>query len=200
MRKKLTWLLALLLLGLALSGGDCIFETKVIELVVTGDTCVDFEEYHETDNWTNPETYDVADELDEILEDNGYSRDDVKAAKLISVTYEVIDPPAHDWQLSGTITIEYNDGPKTIVDYTNVSLDDITGTPAYATLNAAGVAEFQEAVRDYLDGASPVVTFAVENGDVVPDPSGEDPLEFTWRACIKMYIVVVAEYEVPDPF
>ncbi|MBD3348513.1 MAG: hypothetical protein GF400_04880 [Candidatus Eisenbacteria bacterium] len=200
MRRKLTLAVALLLVGLALSGSDCIFEQKVVQLVVTGSTCVDFEEDHQTDNWTTPETYDVADELDAILSDNGIDKDQVIDAEIISVTYEVIDPPAHDWTLSGTITVEYDSGPQTIVNYTNQTLSEIDGVPKYADLNDAGVDEMHGAIDAYLADMSPLVTFRVENGDVDPDPSSVDPIQFTWRACLKIYVVVEDEYDWPDVF
>jgi hypothetical protein len=201
MKKKLTWVVALLLVGLAMSGSDCIFEQKVIELVVTGSTCVDFEEYHVTDNWTTPETYDVSDELDAILVDNGIDKTQILSAEIISITYEVIDPPVHDWTLTGTITVEYNSGPETIVNYTNQMLSEIDGVAKYADLNQDGVDEMHEAIDVYLnDTGSPIVTFRVENGDVTPDPTVLDPIEFDWRACIKIYVIVEEEYDWPDIF
>lgn len=207
MRKKLTLMGVLLLLGLVATGSDCIFDTKVVELIVTGETCTEkFNEDHGTEEWTTSVTYAVADELDEILSDNGVEKADVDTARLISVTYEVLTPDDHDWEISGAITVEYparGRAPEIIVDYDAVSLDAITGVPAYANLNAAGVAVFHEAVDDYLAGQNPELTFAVVNGDVVPDPTDteqEPPgrISFSWQACLRMYIILDEEVDWPD--
>ncbi len=199
--KKLTWIVALLLVGLAVGGSDCILEDKVVQLVILGDACTDeFDEYHTTDNWTTPDTYDVSDDLDQILADNGIDKDQIISAKLISAAYMVTDAPVHDWDLSGTITVEYDSGEQVIVDYTNQSLWEIDGVAKYADLNEAGVEVFNGAIEDYLNGLSPVLTFRVRNGDVTPTPDGEDPIDFKWVACLKIYVVVEQDYEWPDIF
>jgi hypothetical protein len=201
MKRKLTLVVALLLFGLAMSGSDCILEDKVVQLVVLGESCTDeFDEYHTTSTWTTPKAYDVSDELDAILADNGVDKDQIISAKIISATYMVTDPPGHDWMLSGTITVEYGAEYETIVNYTNQSLWEIDDVAKYADLNEAGVNVFHQAIQDYLDGASPVLTFRVENGDVDPDPSGADPIDFKWIACLKIYVVVEEDYEWPDVF
>lgn len=201
MKKNLTWVVALLLVGLALGGSDCIFEEKVIQLVILGESCTDeFDESHVTDNWTTPRTYDVSDELDDILADNDIDKDQIISAEIISATYMVTEAPVHDWDLSGTITVDYNSGPETIVNYTDQSLFAIDGVAAYADLNQAGVDEFHEAIQSYLAGSSPVLTFAVENGDVDPNPSEQDPIEFKWIACLKIYVIVEEAYDWPDIF
>jgi hypothetical protein len=204
MKRKLVWISALVLLCLALGGSDCIMDEKVIELVVYGSACVPFDEDHQSQTWTTEREYDVAGELDRILADHGYSRDDIKGAQLISVTYQVTDPPVHDWQVSGTIAIEYPLGEDhaTMVNYTIESLDAATDAPVYADLNAAGVSVFNDAVADYLPPhyLDPVVTFWVENGAVTPEPGPADPIVFSWEACIKMYLKVERKYNLPDPF
>ncbi|MEE8573768.1 MAG: hypothetical protein V3T20_10910, partial [Gemmatimonadota bacterium] len=59
------------------------------------------------------------------------------------------------------------------------------------------------AVDDYLAGQSPVLTFAAVNGNVVPDPTdseGVPPgrINFSWQACLRMYVVLDEEFEWPD--
>lgn len=209
MRKKLTLMGVLLLLGFVASGSDCIFDTKLVEIVFTGNTCTEkFIEDHGSEEWTTEVTYYVGNELDEVLADNDLDRADVNAMGLISVTYEVVTPDDHDWEISGAITIEYparGRAPEIIVDYESVSLDAITGTPTFVTLNDAGVAVFQEAIDDYLAGQNPEVTFAVVNGDVVPDPTDSEQvppgrISFSWKACLRLYILLDEEFEWPDPW
>ncbi len=199
--KKLTWIVALLLVGLALGGSDCILDEKVVQLVILGEACTDeFDEYHTTANWTTPDTYDVSDDLDRILAENDIDKGKIISAQLISATYEVTDPPEHNWTLSGTITVQYDSSPEVIVNYTDQSLSEIDGVPKYADLNSAGVNVFNDAIDDYLNGLSPVLTFRVENGSVTPDPLLSDPVDFKWVACLKIYVVVEENYEWPDIF
>ena len=202
MRRKLTVAVALLLVGLALSGSDCILEEKVIELVVLGETCVDFDESHVTDNWTTPETHDIADELDDILADNGIDKNQIISAEVISVTYEVTELPedAPDWRLWGAITVEYLGDLETFVNYSDERLSDLDGVAKYADLNEDGIDVIHNAIDSYLLDGSPVVTFRVENGDVDPNPSVEVPIVFSWKACLKIYVIVEEDYEWPDIF
>ena len=206
MRKKLPLIGVMLLLGFVATGSDCIFDTKVVELIVTGETCTPkFNEDHGTEEWITSVMYDVSDELDAILGDNDIEKTEVDTARLISVTYEVVTPDDHDWEISGSITIGYaaRGRSEIIVDYDTVSLDAITGAPMFADLNPAGVAVFHEAVDDYLAGASPVLTFAAVNGDVVPDPTDSEQIppgriNFSWKACLRMYVVLDEEFDWPD--
>jgi len=202
MNRKLALAVALLLVGLALSGSDCIFEEKVVQLVVLGSSCTDpFDEYHTTANWDTPEEYDVSDELDAILSDNGIDKSQIISAELVSATYMVTDAPVHDWTLSGTITIRYGIDYETIVDYTDQSLWEIDGVAEYADLNDAGVDVFNQAIADYLAGGAPVLEFATENDAVGPTPPSElDPIDFEWVACLRIYVIVEEEYDWPDVF
>ena len=68
-------------------------------------------------------------------------------------------------------------------------------------LDAAGVELLNQALEDYIAGtADPVLEFAVENGDVDPNPSVQDMLVFDWRGCVAIHIVAGVSLEVPDPF
>jgi hypothetical protein len=206
MRKKLALIGVMLLLGFVASGSDCIFDTKVVELIVTGETCPPkFMHYSESATYADTVSYRVADDLDDILADNDLERTEIDTARLISVSYEVlrIAETSHDWTISGQITIEYTArglGPEVIVDYDSLSLESVLGSPEYASLNAAGVAVFHAAVDDYLDGGDPEVTFRVESDSVSPIPNESDPIDFWWKACLRMYIILDEEFEWPDPW
>ncbi|MBD3368016.1 MAG: hypothetical protein GF405_07580 [Candidatus Eisenbacteria bacterium] len=203
--KTTTWIaIGFLAASLLVGATGCILDEKVIELVFKNSTCMDFEEYHETEVFTTPEVVDVADDIDDALADQNLSRDDLLDAKLIGGTYQVTDfQHTHDWDISGTITVrrtDISDGPETIVIYTSQSLEDAMPAPVTAQLDSAGVALFNRALDDYLNWEDPILEFSVNNGDVEPNPSAQDPLEFDWTACLKMYIIVDETYEVPDVF
>ena len=154
----------------------------------------------------------MTDELNDILEDNGISRDDVTSARLISVTYQVTDPDpgGTDWTISGMITIQYRDqGPTPIIDYDSVLLSTITSAPGYADLNDDGVAILHQAIDEFLTVADPDtlpgITFVAQQSTVTPTPTDdeEDPpgrMDFRWHACLRMYITLEEEFDWPDPW
>ena len=119
-------ILLLLVLSLLVAlVGSCLDE-KVLELVLTGETYADFNE-NET-SADNPEiaVVDVAEELRNILEDNGYTTGDLEDAFVTSVSYGVTSIPSsqtHDWVLTGQIRVSRDGGPMVvIVNYTSQSV------------------------------------------------------------------------------
>lgn len=195
--------LALLLCAVSVSN-NCIMETKVIEIVITDSTCEILEEYHESANFVTPAIIDYAAEIDAILEDNGFSRDKIHSARVVSASYIVTEfSHTHDWIISGYIDVErmdITDGPATLINYTSQSVTAAMGDVVNAPLEVPGVALLNQALDDYLGGADPVLRFAVHNGNVDPQPSPVDPIEFTWRACIVIYVTTLEELDTPDPF
>jgi hypothetical protein len=202
MIKRNHLILAVAVLCLALGGPGCILEEKVIEVVLTGSTCAVFVENHDTENFTTPVLLDYANEIDEILMDNGLSRDDIAMAKVMSATYQVTSfDHSHDWTISGVITVEWvgASAAETIVSYTAQSVEAAEPVPVQASLDADGVQVINDALADYLNGGYPMLRFEVVNGDVSPTPSEADRLVFTWESCIKVHILYQEELEVPDP-
>jgi hypothetical protein len=203
MKTLMCTVLALLLCVLAVGPG-CVLEDKVVEIVLKGQTCVEFPEYHESAEWNTPLELDYADSIRKILEDNDIDIDKIKKAKLVSASYWVTvnNNDTHDWSISGYITVQRDAGPvRQIVDYTDQSLDAAYLTPTDADLDAAGVAIINGALDAFLaDPYAPIVlTFTTENDAVTPEPTPQDPLDFRWKACLKIHVVYGEEFEVPDP-
>ncbi len=198
--KTLLVVLAILLIF----GTGCIMDEKVIEIVVSSSTCVEFSENEDSETFSTVAVVDYAGEIDEILEDHGLDRSDIKEAYVVEASYEVTDfAHDHDWHISGQIDVARTDepaGPALLIDYTDQSVEDALGTAIAASLNSEGVELLNNALDDYIAGASPVISFEVVNGDVEPDPSSSDRLVFTWQACVTLHIIVVETIEVPDPF
>ena len=188
-----------------IAGGGCILKTKTIEIVLNDDGCVQFSEYQTSETFTTPDTFYLADELDELLENNDLSPSNLKTARLSGATYEVTDfnTADPDWVVTGAITIErqdVSDGPENIIDYTSQSILDAYGVRTAAVLNEDGVNLLHRAIDDDLLGGRPVLIFKVQNGDVSPSPTVGQPLVFDWEACFALYVIIEQEYEVPDPF
>lgn len=199
--------LLLLLLGLILGLSNCIMEDRTVELVVSGSTCVDFSQFDTTATFhSDPAIVYYTDELDQILQDNDVSRDDIVAIKLVSASYGVTNNfDQHDWTISGSITVARIDfghiqGPVDLVTYTSQSVSDALGKTVPARLDSAGVAIMDSAFVDFINGVNPILVFQVVNGSVVPSPNESDPIQFDWNACIWVDFVTKTDLEVPDPF
>lgn len=188
----------------ALSVPGCV-EDKVVEIVVTGETYADFFE-NETGADT-PETalVDVGAEIWQILEDNGYSASDIEDAFVTSVSYGVTSfDQAHDWVLSGAISVRrFDGGPgpwEPIVTYESQSVAGALGQKIAAPLDQAGVDVVNQALDDFLAGAYPVLEFRVQHSTIVPLPSPIDPMVFDWRAWFNIQLVGSESFAIPDPF
>ena len=200
-------LIPLVLICLLVAGGGCILEEKVIEVVITGKTCAVFPENEDEQNFITAAEVDYGEEIGKILEKNDIDFEDIKTAKVVSASYGVTSftpTGVDDWELSGLITVErLYQAPQTkgtLIDYTIQSVVEALGMEIPASLNENGTAIVNQALEDYLDGQWPVLKFAVENETCVPPPSPTNRLIFTWKACIKLQVVIEEEVERPDPF
>lgn len=206
MRRVLHTLGIALLTTLIVSGSGCILEEKVIDIVLSDEISAEFIENHQTEAWTNNEIVDYASEINQILEDNGYSRSDIGEAKVVSAHYGVTAfAGAHDWTINGMVEVRRIDGGigpwTTVVNYTSVSVAGALGAKIPAALNAGGVTLLNQALADFIAGTDPILEFRVNNdGDVIPDPSAVDPIIFDWRAWLLIQVVIKETLDVPDPF
>jgi hypothetical protein len=181
--------------------GGCL-EDKTLELVITGETSGDFVQNETSSAWTHPAAIDVAQELRDILQANGYEESDLKRAHLTSMHYGVpaIDAGLHDWTITGSITVTYNGSTQTVLDYASLSVQAALGKKIPATLQSGGVNLINQALQDFIDGQNPVLVFRINNGSTTPAPSGADPMRFIWRAWLAVQVIVNQKVTVPDPF
>jgi hypothetical protein len=89
--KRTLMILALMLLVALL--GSCLDE-KVLQLVLTGETSAEFNENETSADTPEIAVVDVAEQIRDILEDNGYTTDDLTAAFVTSVSYGVTSIPS----------------------------------------------------------------------------------------------------------
>jgi hypothetical protein len=198
--KRLFVLLAVCAVPLALSA--CFDEEeKVLDIVLTGETSADFSQNETTAQWTEPAVIDIAQELRDILEDNGYATSDLADAKLTSVSYGVTAfDQSHDWTIGGSITVTYNGNTQTILDYASQSIQGALGEKISAPLEAGGVSLVNDALADFRAGQNPVLTFTINNGSTTPVPTVEDPMIFDWRAWLAIQVIIEEDVKVFDPF
>ena len=199
MKRRLT-IATMALCITALFGAGCLDE-KTIEIVITGETSADFAQNETSASWAEGTILDMGAEIRDILESNGYGSEDLKSAHVTSVSYGVLSfAQAHDWQITGAITVSYDGATETIVNYASQSVQDALGRKIPAPLEPAGVALINRALQDFLDGVDPLLALTIENGSTAPVPSVEDPMVFDWRAWLAVQVIVVESVEVPDPF
>lgn len=201
LKSRLVSVVLLLTISIATLTG-CLLEEKVLSMVLRGKACFEYEWYREDASFASDTVVDVAQRLDEILEENGFWREKINKAFLVSTEYKVtdVDLEHHDWVISGELRIAREDtvdGPATLLTYSSQSVHDayLVWTPA--ALNADGVDLLNRAFEDYLAGADPVLRFTVVNSDVVPAPSAADPLLMDWKVCVNMQVVYGLELAVP---
>ena len=201
MKKVLTAIALMIPIVLALGLGGCLLEDREIEIVLNDEFCYDFDEYHTTENYTNPAVIELGEDLDSLLVDNDIIRDQIVDVFLVSGSYKIDEfSHTHDWEISGIITVERLDisgvGPDTLIVYHEISLEDELGITTFVPLHADGVGIINQALDDYRDGSSPVLRVTVENGEVEPSPTVSDPLDFIWKACINVQVIATLDTEI----
>ena len=201
--KKLFVTAALMIpVALALGLGGCLLEDREVEIILNDEHCEPFVEYHTSENYTTPTIIELGEDLDSLLVDNDITLDQLVDAFLVSGFYEVTEfSHTHDWEISGIITVERTDitgaGPDTLIVYTEVSLEDNLGVKTQVVFHADGVAIINQAMDDYIAGGNPTLQLTVVNGDVGPtSPSGSDPLDFTWEACLNVQVIATIDAEI----
>jgi hypothetical protein len=192
-----------LLVCLAVGGGGCVLEKKVVEVLVTGETCVGYTEYETSADYTNPAVINYASQIDSILAKHDLDRNDIKRAVVRSASYVVTQfTQPTDWVISGEITVTRNDvpaGPYTVIEYTDQSVAEALNNTKKAKLKGDGVSLLNAALHDYIhNGAFPSITFTVVSGGVTPEPTPANPMIFSWQACIKLHIIFEEEVELPE--
>jgi hypothetical protein len=208
MNNKMRGIIALLIvLGLAVGVTGCkLMHEKVVDVVLRNTVAFDFEVREDSADYVgDPQVIDIAEDIDDALGgfDPPLDRADIKEAGLLAATYEVtwLEDPGHDWEISGSIWIQYGRAEEVIIDYSEQSLYDALGAGEIsAELNESGVTLFNQALDDYRSGQDPVLSFWMDGDDCVPTPSGSDSLKFDWTARIYMYVVSPVTLEVPDLF
>lgn len=198
--KRIPVLLAVCSVALALSG--CFEEEeKVLDIVLTGETSAEFSQNETTSQWSEPAIIDIAQEIGDILEDNGYDRDDIESAHIVSASYGVTSfSQSHDWTISGSITVAFFLPPVVLVNYTSQSVQGALGQKISAPLQQAGADVINDALEYFLAGGNPVLTFTINNGATSPGPSVEDPMIFDWRAWLAIQVIIEEDVNVFDPF
>jgi len=208
MNNKIRGIIALLIvLGLAVGVTGCkLLHEKVVDVVLRNSAAIDFEVREDSASYVgDPQVIDIAEDIDDALA--GFNppldRADIKEAGLLAASYDVtwLEDPGHNWEISGSVWIEYGLAEEVFIDFPDSSLYDALGAgEIYTELNPSGVTLFNQALEDYRTGQNPVLSFWMDGDGCVPAPSGSDSLKFDWTARIYTYVVSPVTVEVPDLF
>ncbi len=205
MKKTINIVVLLSLIAFLAGLSGCLTEERRAQIVLGDENCEEFDEVHDSENFTTPYFLDIADELDSLLEDNELSRSDIVDAFLVSGAYEVLSfEQAHGWDLAGIITVERVgsiEDPDTLLDYRDYITVDATivGDKTYVDVHEDGVAIINQALDDFIAGENPILRIVIVNGDVEPSPSGADPLDFLWEFCLFIQVITELDIDVYDP-
>ncbi len=216
MTKNLAKIGVLLLLCFVATGSSCLTVEKEIDFVLTDTISLTFAESHTGMGGATADYIHVAAEFDAVLAENEAEKSEITEIGIIGVTYEVLDgvsdpPPGRfdDWTISGAIEVWRADGGGAngdsleAVAYDTIALKAIEGTgPIQATLVGPGIQLINQAIDAYFHPENPEepefpeLGFATLHAEMVPEPSPEYPLVFTWKATVEFYVVVTREYDV----
>ena len=205
MRKTISAAVLLILIAFLLGLTGCLTEERRAQIVLGSENCEEFDEPHDSENFVTPYTLDIAAEIDTLLDDNEVSRADIVDAFLVSAAYEVLEfEQDHGWELAGVIMIERVgsiDPPDTLLDYNEgITVSDaIVGDKTYVHVHPDGAAVINQALDDFIAGSDPILRIVIENGDVEPDPSVADPLDFIWEFCLFIQVITELETDVYEP-
>jgi hypothetical protein len=206
MRRIINAAFLLILLALLVGLSGCLTEERRAQIVLGDENCEPFHEVHDSDNFTSPYLLDIASELDTLLDDNELSRSDIIDAFLVSASYEVLEfEQDHDWDLEGVITIERigGAGPVTLLDYNGENgitvSDAIVGDKTYVDVHPDGVAVINQALDDFITGSDPILRIVIDTGNITPDPSPADVMDFHWEFCLFIQVITELETDVYDP-
>ena len=193
--------------GLLVCLSSCIMEDRTVEFVVTHETCATFDVSSGTASFVVPASVYLADEINPALSDNDVAREDIVTVRVVSASYGVTGftapSPPHDWHITGSVSVErydVDDGPATLLNYTDESVQDAYGKHIPASLNTDGVEIVNRALDDFIAGGNPVLVFKLNNDAVSPAPSSADQIVFSWKPCVVLHIVTKKDIQVPDPF
>ncbi len=206
MKKIINAAVLLILMAFLVGLNGCLTEERRVQIVLGDENCEVFDEYQIGENFTTPYLLDVAAEIDSLLEDNEVSRSDIVDAFLVSAAYTVLEfEQDHGWDLSGVIMVERigsGNPPDTLLDYYEEGItvsDAVVDDKTYVNVHEAGVTVINQALDDFIAGSDPVLRIVIENGNVDPDPSVADPIDFIWEFCLFIQVITEIETDVYEP-
>lgn len=182
---------------------------KVMELVLTAETSVTFDEDSASESFTDSDTIDVSAVLNDALASANIDPDSIISASILGAAYGstslTVQPGGpQDWDIEGTIDVaRIGGGSATLINYNPptgpVSVKNSLGQEIPVLLQSAGVDVLQQGLDDFLAGDNNVqMVYTIINGNVTPNPSVQYPIVFSWKVWVYIQVTVPESYELWD--
>lgn len=159
--------------------------------------CVRFDENRTTGEFESEVVCDqFATQIQAWLANNNVASGDVKKIFMSGGRIKLAGEfTGHAWDITSSVRIKRTDiadGPVTFLKEQTVTIpDDIDGSKGYKPrFDSHGVKLVNRALEDLVDGGDPVLVVTMKSTDVDPEPSGSDPLVFSWEACVDIMAIV----------
>jgi hypothetical protein len=161
------------------------------QLVFKDKYCVQFDEVRTSVPFATEVVSDqFATQVLASLAQAGLTADDIKSMRMTGGSVALKGKlSGHDWEITSRVDVKRQDGVfpfEPLVHEETVLLKGLKGKGLKVSLNQEGVNFVDEALADLINGGNPVLLVKMVGTNVVPAPSPQDPMIFTWQACIEV--------------
>jgi hypothetical protein len=175
------------------------------EVVLHEKFCVRFDENRTTGDFESEVVCDqFATLINQWLADNDVTSEDVEGIFMSGGRIKLAgDFSGHAWDITSSVRIrraDIADGPSRFLKEQTVTIPgEIGGDRGYKpSFDGAGVRLVNRALQDLVKGCDPVLVVTMRNTDVDPEPRVDDPLVFSWDACINITAIVDSDDDDDD--
>jgi hypothetical protein len=165
-------------------------------LILVETFCVQFDENRTTGTFASEVVCDqFQDDILAWFAGKGISLDCVDLIFMIGAKIKCVSfQGSHDWDVTSSVTLkrtDISDGPKTLLTSQTLTIPGECDDSGYRPrLGLSGVLLVNRALNDLVRGGDPVLVATMVATDVDPEPSVNDPLTFSWQACVTVTAIV----------
>jgi hypothetical protein len=168
---------------------------KDTSLILTEEFCVQFDEHRTSSDFSDDASTLFATQILEWLEANDVALENICNIFQREGRIVLVEPyMGHPWDITSKIHVKRTDIYDEYHPYLRPQTVTLPGDivdPGYApSFHYRGVRKVNRALEDLVDGGMPTLSFICWFTKVDPEPSGADPLVFSWNACITVQVVV----------
>jgi hypothetical protein len=166
------------------------------KLLYSDKFCVQFDEVRTSVPFSTEVVSDLfAEQFLASLAAQGLTADDLGLIRMTGGSYALKgNIQGHDWVITSRVDVQRQGGIfpfEPFVNTTTTNLKGLKGKGENADLNQEGVNIIDVALEDLVNGGDPVLLVKMVATEVVPAPSPQDPMIFTWQACIEVQAELV---------
>jgi hypothetical protein len=167
-------------------------------VLLTETFCVQFDENRTTGTFVSEVVCDqFAQDILAWFASRGVALDCVESIFMIGAKIKCVSfSGSHSWDVTSKVELkrtDISDGPKTFLTSQTLTVAGECDAPDYyrPRLGLGGVLLVNRALNDLVDdGTTPTLVATMVATDVDPEPSVNDPLTFSWQACLSVAAIV----------